>query len=372
MQLRRSALDFAGALALASVLSVVPALGQQPPATLSVDFNSNPDAGRPLGVPSSINYGGTATFTVVVKNTSSTRAVDAGLTGTPPSPTLVTAFGTGSNGAGCSIIADGGSFACSLGDIPDAVLADAGIGSAAVATRTFTVRIALPPKPYASIPCPGGTVLGAASVTATAENAVPGTQTVDTSKSFNLTRTNDFADLTVKLTADRDTANIGDTITYTAVVSNLGACPANRVRAGGGPFVTAADGTQVPGTGGAGAGLVFQSNTGDCTSSFPCVLGSMDVGTSKTFTTSYRVDKPPKEIETTGEPNQVTVTSTATPNPDGGASLAATFDPDTTNNSDNTVVKVNSSTGCSSTTGTMPLLGLVLLAGLGISRRRTY
>src|SRR5262249_56236484 len=73
-------------------------------------------------------------------------------------------------------------------------------------------------------------------------------------------------------------------------------------------------------------GLTFISNTGDCTTPFPCNLGTVAAGTTRTITATYLV--PPSY--TTPDPivNQVTVSST-------------TGDPNNANNTATSAVSLN-------------------------------
>jgi len=163
-----------------------------------------------------------------------------------------------------------------------------------------------------------------------------------------------FADIRATL-AGPPTANEGQTVQYQASVSNLGPCPANDVTV----------------TSGAAGDIIFGSNSGDCTSPFPCALGIIAPGTSRNFTSNYTIDKLPDKLKSTGDPNSITATSAATPLPDAGTLRAATFDPDTSNNSASTTTLVSLSPGCNMTSaslGSLPVL--VVLVGLAMRRRQ--
>jgi uncharacterized repeat protein (TIGR01451 family) len=85
--------------------------------------------------------------------------------------------------------------------------------------------------------------------------------------------------------------NPGSNIVYEVQVQNLGPSTATTVSA----------------TSATPSGLTFVSNTGACTTAFPCALGSMTSGQTKTFTTTYLVPasySPPTAIR-----DSVSVTS---------------------------------------------------------------
>jgi len=89
-------------------------------------------------------------------------------------------------------------------------------------------------------------------------------------------------------------ASEGDFINYTIVVKNLGGGSATNV--------IVSDPTP--------AGLVFQVNSGDCTTPFPCALGTLAAGEMRTITATYRI----------GNAGGSTITNTATINvTDGNA-----------------------------------------------------
>src|SRR6185437_6181469 len=98
------------------------------------------------------------------------------------------------------------------------------------------------------------------------------------------------------------TIQAGQTITYTIVVTNNG--PSDT------PFVSVADPTP--------ANLTWISNSGACTTAFPCSLGAMVSGQTKTITSTFQV---PSNYTTPG-----TITNTATVS-------GVTPDSDSTNNS---------------------------------------
>ncbi len=82
-----------------------------------------------------------------------------------------------------------------------------------------------------------------------------------------------FPDLEVLKTGPA-TAERGKNITYTIRVRNIGNAPATNVQ------VT--DTTSL--------GLAFVSNSGDCTTAFPCSLGTLAPGGSRTITSTFAID----------------------------------------------------------------------------------
>jgi uncharacterized repeat protein (TIGR01451 family) len=91
---------------------------------------------------------------------------------------------------------------------------------------------------------------------------------------------NNSSSATINVTATADvsvtksgpvTASLGDAVAYTIVVHNAGPDPA--------AAVVLSDPTP--------AGLTFQSNSGACTTAFPCSLGTLASGDTRTITASY-------------------------------------------------------------------------------------
>ena len=89
-------------------------------------------------------------------------------------------------------------------------------------------------------------------------------------------------------------------------------------------------------------GLTFVSNAGDCTSAFPCSLGDMPAGTSKTITTTLEADSASE------------ATATAT--------LSSVSNFNTAN--DQAKLTVNAGTGGSGTGGGATKSGCTISAGL--------
>src|SRR5690606_32026121 len=82
-----------------------------------------------------------------------------------------------------------------------------------------------------------------------------------------------FAALTIVKTANEGAAAPGSTASYTIVVTNNGPSDATDV--------VVSDPTP--------AGLTFVSNAGSCTTAFPCDLGVLPAGESRTITSTYEV-----------------------------------------------------------------------------------
>lgn len=113
------------------------------------------------------------------------------------------------------------------------------------------------------------------------------------------------ADLAIVKTGASGGVKPTETIVYTLVVTNNGPDPATGV--------TVADPTP--------DGLVFVSNAGDCITSFPCNLGSLAAGQSRSITASFRVPAAysgPNPIQ-----NQATVTSSTSDGTPGNNSSTA-------------------------------------------------
>ncbi len=129
------------------------------------------------------------------------------------------------------------------------------------------------------------------------------------------TNVNAAADLRVSKTADRATADVGDTITWTVTATNDGASPATGV------VVT----DVLP------SGVTYLSHTasqGTCTPSagqLVCGVGALGVGASATITVRARVNTAAAEVP---QQNVAQITGTQ-------------FDPDTANNSTSVTTAIN-------------------------------
>ena len=88
------------------------------------------------------------------------------------------------------------------------------------------------------------------------------------------------------------TAGLGDTIVFTVAVGNNGPSPMSGVVVNDTPT----------------SGLTFLSNSGDCTTAFPCSLGTINANASKTINSTFKVTNGAGTTQT----NTATVSSTST------------------------------------------------------------
>ena len=162
-------------------------------------------------------------------------------------------------------------------------------GAGAVVTLTITAKVAQP-----------GSITNTATVTAE-DQTDPNTTNNTSSSSLSGTPS---ADLVVTKSGPAS-ATAGNTVTYTVTIVNNGPSDA--------AAVSVADTTPT--------GLTFVSNTGDCTTAYPCALGTIVNGDTRTITSTYSV---PSNYTT---PTTITNTATAT---------STTPDPNTANNTGTT------------------------------------
>ncbi len=188
--------------------------------------------------PGGVTAGQNVTYTVVVTNNG--PQASAGVVVTDPTPANLTFV---SNSNGCT-----SAYPCNLGTLAP--------GQSVTITST-----------YSTLPSFSGNVTNTATVSAT---------TSDPNMSDNsanaITNVGAQADLSVVKSGPLST-NPGQVITYTVVVSNGGPSPATSV--------VVSDPTPV--------GIAFISNTGACTTSYPCSIGNVTAGQSATITSTYSV-----------------------------------------------------------------------------------
>jgi uncharacterized repeat protein (TIGR01451 family) len=170
---------------------------------------------------------------------------------------------------------------------------------APASSALISVRFRIPPG-YSGAP----TFLNVATVTA-ASDANPANNV----SSVPTTISGAVSDLSIVKTRN-GTAGIvpGGVVAYTIVVSNGGPSLAQSVRVD--------DATP--------AGLVFLSTTGACTTPFPCLLGDLGPGETRTITASYQVPLSylgPNPIENTA----VVTSATADSDPSNGSSTVRTI-----------------------------------------------
>jgi len=172
-------------------------------------------------------------------------------------------------------------------------------------------------------PCNIGTVNNGSPATITSTYTVASnftgasiTNNASVSSSVNdPSTTNNSASATMTITQQTDlsitksgppTASPGGTITYTVTVSNLGPSDAGNV--------VVSDPTPT--------GLTFVSNSGACTTAFPCNLGIVTSGQTKTITSTFSV---PANFTGTSVTNTASVSSSANDtNPNDDSSSAST------------------------------------------------
>ena len=195
-----------------------------------------------LSGPASVTRGTQATYTVTVSNAGPSDAVGVSVTSDlPAGATFV------SNAGACTT-----AFPCDLGTVASG-------GSA-----TFTTTVAVAPG-YAGATPLVHTVTAAATSSDPdgADNVASASSAVDSS-----------ADVAVALTGP-SAAERGKTVEYSITVENLGPSDAEGVS------------LDAPSS----AGLTFVSNAGDCTTGFPCTLGTLAPGSSRTVTATFTVNK---------------------------------------------------------------------------------
>ncbi len=307
-----------GLAAISGALAPSPVLGAE--ADLSVTLSlSSPKA--------IIAQGSSWNYTAVIKNAGPSHATKIQLNAAIPADLKFVGIVSG-----CTSHNGDGTLPCDVPDIVD--------GSSA--SVVFSVKWPLPKSVPAA--CPDS--LGDASVTVTAT-------TTDASALDNTATLSHvvvpYADLDSSMDAPA-TANVGDVVEFTVTIKNLGPCDSENVLVDSYGYV--------------GQGLTFQSSAAPCanvTDADQCALGTMKVGDIVTFTKTYRVEKLPESLTSTGDPNGIEVSSdTFDPNHDP-YNYAATSATETV---------VTTSSGCSASGIASPAIVLAL-AGLFAFRRRS-
>lgn len=213
-------------------------------------------------------------YTMVVTNNGPGTAVD--VTVTDDLPDMVTVQSITASVGECN---GAGPIECHLGNM------------ASGANATIAVTVLVDP----AVPAPG-TIRNIATVAATTEDPDP-TDNIAIAPTDIVSR----ADVSVLKTAPA-TATAGMNVVYTLTVSNAGPSVALNV---------VVDDPAPP-------GLIFVSNAGGCATAFPCALGALPVGETRTITSTFAV--PSAYVAPLAIVNTSTVTSD-------------TVDPNTTNNS---------------------------------------
>jgi uncharacterized repeat protein (TIGR01451 family) len=192
--------------------------------------------------PPSVVAGSNITYTITINNAGPASATNTFVNdSTPAGLTFV------SNSGACS-----GPFPCALGTLTS--------GQTVVITSTFNV--------------PAGYAGGSISNTATVSTSSPETITTNnTSTAITpVSVATGSADLIVTKSG-RSQANLNEFIDFTVVVQNNGPGSATNV--------VVSDPTP--------PGLAFAGNSGACTTAYPCLLGTLNIGQTVVITSHYRV-----------------------------------------------------------------------------------
>ncbi len=246
-------------------------------ATASTAVTVSTDLSISKSGPSSVVAGSTVVYTVAVSNLGGTAATSVGVT--DPTPSGLTFV---SNTGACTT-----AYPCSLGTL--------GSGATATITSTYSVPASYTaPNPIVN----SATVSTATTDTVSSNNSSSSSTSVTTSADVAITKIGPASIVA------------GANAVYTVTVTNNGTSDASAV--------SVADATP--------SGLTFVSNTGACTTAYPCSLGTVAAGATRTITTTYSVPS----AYTTPNPvvNTATVSSTTTdPTPGNNSatsSIAAT------------------------------------------------
>ncbi len=216
-----------------------------------------------------VNAGSPLSFAITVSN-SGPDATSGTVTVTNTFPTGVTAFTFSGAGWSCGALS-GGTATCTTGSS----IANAG------SAPTLTLSMTAP-----------GNGPAVDSATVSAATADPNNSNNTASQSVTI---NGQADLAITKTGP-PSSTAGSTLTYTITVTNNG--PSDTTA------VTVADATP--------AGATFVSNSGACTTAFPCSLGTMTAGQTRTIISTFST---PAGFSGTSLANTATVSSTTTPDP---------------------------------------------------------
>jgi len=240
-------------------------------ASQSVTVVAQSDLNITKSGPASAIAGQSIVYTVTVTNNGPSTA--SGVSVTDPTPAGLTFV---SNSGACTT-----AYPCSIGTMTN--------GQTATITSTYTIS-----------PSASGTVTNTATVSTTTNDPTSANNTAV--KSTSITGS---ADVAITKTGPPSAA-AGFPIVYTITVTNNGPSDASAV--------TVNDPTP--------AGTTFVSNTGACTTAFPCAIGTLTPGQTKTITTTFTT---PANFTGTSIANSATVTTTTTdPNAGNNTSTVTT------------------------------------------------
>jgi uncharacterized repeat protein (TIGR01451 family) len=198
---------------------------------------SNANVGISKSGPATVTAGQNITYTITVTNTGPSDAAGVSVSDTPAGINFV------SNSGDCTT-----SFPCALGTVP--------AGQTRTITATFNVPLTSP---------------SSVSNTATVSASTPDSSSSNNTSSVTTTVNPANADLSITKSGPASVV-AGQNISYTIAVTNNGPGPATGVSVGDTP-----------------AGVNFVSNSGDCTTPFPCALGSIPSGQTRTITSVFNV-----------------------------------------------------------------------------------
>jgi uncharacterized repeat protein (TIGR01451 family) len=223
----------------------------------------------------SVNAGQSIVYTVVVTNNGPSSAT--GVSVADPTPAGLTFV---SNSGGCTTI-----YPCALGTMTN--------GQSVTITSTYTTS--------------SGSAGTSVTNTATASSTTSDPNTANNAAT-QTTAVNGSADLTITKSGPAS-AIPGSTLVYTITVANNGPSDATAV--------VVNDATP--------AGTTFVSNSGACTTAFPCSLGTMTVGQSLTITSTFSTAS---NFTGSSVSNTATVSSaTADPVANNSATATTAFGP---------------------------------------------
>jgi uncharacterized repeat protein (TIGR01451 family) len=220
--------------------------------------------------PGGVTSGQNVAYTINVTNNGPSTATGVSLSDpTPANLTFVSA-----SGGGCT------SFPCSLGTLT--------VGQTVTVTATYSTSANF-----------GGNVTNTASVSGNetdpnnTNNSASATTNVGTQANLAITK------------SGPPSANTGQNVTYTVTVTNNGPSTATSV--------VVSDTTPT--------GLAFISNSGACTSAYPCNLGTLTAGQSMTISSTYSI---PANFSGTSTTNTASVASAVNDPNNGDNSASAT------------------------------------------------